>query len=67
MLEGNFNVIGAIAQLVEHLHGMQGVSGSNPLGSMSKTTVIDKVFGGRRTAFLLSGDSLLQPAGAVLL
>jgi hypothetical protein len=34
---------------------------------MSKTTVIDKVFGGRRTAFLLSGDSLLQPAGAVLL
>ncbi len=24
---------GAIAQLVEHLHGMQGVSGSNPLGS----------------------------------
>ena len=27
---------GAIAQLVEHLHGMQGVSGSNPLGSISK-------------------------------
>ena len=26
--------IGAIAQLVEHLHGMQGVSGSNPLGSI---------------------------------
>ena len=25
---------GAIAQLVEHLHGMQGVSGSNPLGSI---------------------------------
>ena len=24
---------GAIAQLVEHLHGMQGVRGSNPLGS----------------------------------
>ena len=24
---------GAIAQLVEHLHGMQGVSGSSPLGS----------------------------------
>ena len=23
---------GAIAQLVEHLHGMQGVSGSSPLG-----------------------------------
>ena len=26
-------LLGAIAQLVEHLHGMQGVSGSNPLGS----------------------------------
>ena len=26
---------GAIAQLVEHLHGMQGVSGSSPLGSIS--------------------------------
>ena len=24
---------GGIAQLVEHLHGMQGVSGSNPLTS----------------------------------
>ena len=28
--------LGAIAQLVEHLHGMQGVSGSNPLGSIFK-------------------------------
>ena len=28
---------GAIAQLVEHLHGMQGVSGSSPLGSIVKT------------------------------
>ena len=27
------SMFGAIAQLVEHLHGMQGVSGSNPLGS----------------------------------
>ena len=26
---------GALAQLVEHLHGMQGVSGSNPLRSTS--------------------------------
>ena len=26
---------GAIAQLVEHLHGMQGVRGSNPLGSIT--------------------------------
>ncbi len=28
---------GAIAQLVEHLHGMQGVRGSNPLGSILKS------------------------------
>tara|TARA_B100000945_G_scaffold241524_1_gene197573 strand:- start:622 stop:753 length:132 start_codon:yes stop_codon:yes gene_type:complete len=28
------STIGAIAQLVEHLHGMQGVSGSSPLGSI---------------------------------
>ena len=27
------NELGALAQLVEHLHGMQGVSGSNPLRS----------------------------------
>ena len=67
MLEGKSIIFGAIAQLVEHLHGMQGVSGSNPLGSIGKTTVIDKVFGGRKTAFLLSGNTLLQPAGAVLL
>tara|TARA_B100000579_G_scaffold249883_1_gene205469 strand:- start:114 stop:347 length:234 start_codon:yes stop_codon:yes gene_type:complete len=29
-----FHTLGAIAQLVEHLHGMQGVSGSSPLGSI---------------------------------
>ena len=28
------SILGAIAQLVEHLHGMQGVSGSSPLGSI---------------------------------
>ena len=33
---GHFIVFGAIAQLVEHLHGMQGVSGSNPLGSIEQ-------------------------------
>ena len=27
------SLFGGIAQLVEHLHGMQGVSGSNPLTS----------------------------------
>jgi hypothetical protein len=26
-------MIGAVAQLVAHLHGMQGVRGSNPLSS----------------------------------
>ena len=31
----NISFFGAIAQLVEHLHGMQGVSGSNPLGSIT--------------------------------
>ena len=30
----NVSRFGAIAQLVEHLHGMQGVSGSSPLGSI---------------------------------
>ena len=30
----DFSIFGAIAQLVEHLHGMQGVSGSSPLGSI---------------------------------
>jgi hypothetical protein len=30
---------------------MQGVSGSNPIGSIGKTTVIDKVFGGHMVAF----------------
>ncbi|MEY3846240.1 MAG: hypothetical protein RJA66_507, partial [Actinomycetota bacterium] len=27
---------GPVAQLVAHLHGMQGVRGSNPLGSTMK-------------------------------
>jgi hypothetical protein len=35
----SYKDFGAIAQLVEHLHGMQGVSGSNPLRS---TTLIFK-------------------------
>ena len=32
--------LGAIAQLVEHLHGMQVVSGSSPLGSMNYLLLI---------------------------
>ncbi len=35
---------GAIAQLVEHLHGMQGVSGSNPLGSIHRTQALSGFF-----------------------
>ncbi len=31
---------GVLAQLVEHLHGMQGVSGSNPLGSTKSRQAI---------------------------
>tara|TARA_B100000242_G_scaffold286649_1_gene252493 strand:- start:393 stop:515 length:123 start_codon:yes stop_codon:yes gene_type:complete len=31
----NVPKFGAIAQLVEHLHGMQGASGSSPLGSIN--------------------------------
>ena len=38
----NFSRFGAIAQLVEHLHGMQGVSGSNPLGSIKYKIIINK-------------------------
>ena len=33
--------LGALAQLVEHLHGMQGVSGSNPL----RSTIIPNLLG----------------------
>ena len=33
LIELEKTYLGAIAQLVEHLHGMQGVSGSSPLGS----------------------------------
>ena len=35
-----FDPIGALAQLVEHLHGMQGVRSSNLLGSISKAQAI---------------------------
>ena len=35
------------------LHGMQGVSGSNPLGSILENTVLDKGYGGCKTAFLV--------------
>ena len=39
-----------IAQLVEHLHGMQGVSGSSPLGSIN--TLKNKYFIKEPIAFL---------------
>ena len=44
---------GAIAQLVEHLHGMQGVRSSSLLGSILENTVLDGVFGGHLTAFFV--------------
>ena len=44
---------GAIAQLVEHLHGMQGVRSSSLLGSILENTVLDKGYGGCKTAFLV--------------
>ena len=39
----NVTSFGAIAQLVEHLHGMQGVSGSSPLGSIMLLAILDKL------------------------
>ena len=43
----SFHKFGAIAQLVEHLHGMQGVSGSSPLGSI-KIKLIRSGFQGNK-------------------
>ena len=39
----NVSSFGAIAQLVEHLHGMQGVSGSSPLGSIRFLAILEKL------------------------
>ena len=44
-------VYGAIAQLVEHLHGMQGVSGSNPLGSIEFSPLSKGGLGGKLGGF----------------
>ena len=46
---------------------MQGVRSSSLLGSTLENTVLDKVFGGHKTAFLLSSYSWLRPVRAVLL
>ncbi len=46
---------------------MQGVRSSSLLGSIGKTTVLGKVFSGRKAVFLLPGYSLLRPVRAVLL
>ena len=40
---------GALAQLVERLHGMQEVSGSTPLSSTIVTSEHRRVFGGTTT------------------
>ena len=45
---------GAIAQLVEHLHGMQGVSGSSPLGSTDSNPGKARVF------FMVSGSTTYE-------
>ena len=42
--KGGANDYGAIAQLVEHLHGMQGVRSSSLLGSILKSPVSDLAF-----------------------
>ena len=49
-----------MAQLVAHLHGMQGVRGSNPLGSTKAKTVTAKV-----AVFGLSGHFLRLRLGAL--
>ena len=41
-------VLGAIAQLVEHLHGMQGVRSSSLLGSTELTKSLTGFFVGGR-------------------
>ncbi len=54
---------GAIAQLVEHLHGMQGVSGSNPLGStyfLSHSNGLQRRFRKGITLYLLVQAYLLN-------
>ena len=53
-------VYGAIAQLVEHLHGMQGVSGSNPLGSTRESQVNPGFFCARRLFAHLCHSKQLQ-------
>lgn len=56
---------GALAQLVERLHGMQEVSGSTPLSSTIVTSEHRKVFGG--TAILPHiFDPQKSPVGARL-
>ena len=39
---------GAIAQLVEHLHGMQGVRSSSLLGSTEFSNLLTRFFAGGR-------------------
>ena len=54
---------GALAQLVERLHGMQEVSGSTPLSSTIVTSEHRKVFGGTAT-FPHILDAAQTPFGA---
>ena len=50
---------GAIAQLVEHLHGMQGVRSSSLLGSILKIPVSDWVEAIRKGCFSACFDWIL--------
>ena len=45
--------IGAIAQLVEHLHGMQGVRSSSLLGSTEFSKALTGFFAGERFYLLV--------------
>ena len=52
-------VLGAIAQLVEHLHGMQGVRSSSLLGSTEFSKLLTGFLAGGQF-FVLSGDDQLK-------
>ena len=46
-----FPRLGAIAQLVEHLHGMQGVRSSSLLGSIEFSPLLKGELGGKLEGF----------------
>lgn len=52
---------GAIAQLVEHLNGIEGVSGSSPLSSINTELIqpLHKGYIRSKTAFIFIGSRLI--------